>query len=394
MSASSPALAAARVPPLFTPLQLRDVRLRNRIVVSPMCQYSAVDGVAGDWHLVNAGKFAQGGAAAVILEATAVLGEGRITHGDLGLWQDAQIEPLARIARFVRSQGAAPGIQLGHAGRKGSMARPWEGNGPLTPALLADGRVPWSTVAPSALPIGDGWQVPKAMTADDIETVRAAFEAAARRADAAGFDIVEIHGGHGYLLHSFLSPLTNRRDDDWGGSLEGRMRLPLAVAAGVRRAWPTGKPVFFRCSAVDNDPEGWTLDDSVVLARHLRALGIDVVDCSSGGIAGSVTAANTVPRGLGFQVPFAERIRREAGVATMAVGLILDPAQADDIVASGAADLVAIGRQMLYDPNWPVHAAQLLGADRDFALWPEPYGWWLTRREGVLRAMGHTGIGR
>jgi 2,4-dienoyl-CoA reductase-like NADH-dependent reductase (Old Yellow Enzyme family) len=392
MSASPPAQIEARPPPLFTPLQLRDLRLRNRVVVSPMCQYSADNGMANDWHLVHAGKFAQGGAGAVILEATAVLADGRITHGDLGLWDDVQIPGLARLTAFMRSQGAAAGVQLGHAGRKSSMARPWEGNGPLTPALLADGRVPWSAIAPSAIAIGPGWDTPRAMTADDMATVEAAFVLSAQRADAAGFDLIEIHGGHGYLLHSFLSPLSNQRADAWGGSLENRMRFPLAVARRVREVWPAGKPLFFRCSSVDNDPAGWTLDDSVIFARKLAEVGVDVVDCSSGGIAGPATAANTAPRGLGFQIPFAHRIREAGGVKTMAVGLIVDPQQADAVVASGAADLVAIGRQALYDPNWPVHAARSLGADPDFALWPEQYGWWLTRRESVLRAVGHPGF--
>lgn len=387
---SSPAASAgpAESASLFSPLQLRSVRTRNRIVVSPMCQYSAQDGYANDWHLVNAGKFAQGGAGIVFLEATAVLADGRITHGDLGLWDDAHISGLARIAEFVRGQGAVPAIQLGHAGRKSSMARPWDGNGPLTPALIAAGSVPWQTIAPSAEPIGPGWMTPRPMDDADMERVRSAFDATARRALSAGFDIAEIHAAHGYLLHSFLSPLTNRRSDRYGGDLEGRMRFPLEIARIVREAWPTDKPVFFRCSSVDNDAAGWTIDDSVRLARRLVDLGIDVVDCSSGGIAGPATAAATVPRGLGFQVPFAERIRRETGIRTMAVGLIIDPAQAQAVVAEGKADLVAIAREALYDPNWPLHAAAMLDADRNFEMWPEQYGWWLTRRESILRDLG------
>jgi 2,4-dienoyl-CoA reductase-like NADH-dependent reductase (Old Yellow Enzyme family) len=367
---------------------LRGLSIRNRIVISPMCQYSAQDGFADDWHLVHAGKFAQGGAGIVFLEATAVMAEGRITHGDLGLWKDEQIPALARIAAFVRSQGAVPALQLGHAGRKSSMARPWEGNGPLTPELIAAGSEPWPTIAPSAEPIGPGWAVPRAMDDGDLEKVRAAFVETTRRAKAAGFDIVEVHAAHGYLLHSFLSPLSNRREDRYGGDLEGRMRYPLEVAQAVREAWPMDKPVFFRCSSSDNDPAGWSIDDSVVLARRLRELGVDVVDCSSGGIAGPATAAATAPRGLGFQVPFAERIRQEAGIATMAVGLIIDPLQAEAVVAEGRADLVAIAREALNDPNWPVHAAMALGADETFSMWPKQYGWWLTRRESVLRDLG------
>jgi len=373
---------------LFSPLQLRGITVRNRVVISPMCQYSADDGFANDWHLVHAGKFAQGGAGIVFLEATAVLAEGRITHGDLGLWRDEQVPALSRIVDFVRSQGAAPAIQLGHAGRKSSMSRPWEGNGPLTPELVAAGSIPWETIAPSAEPIGPGWMTPRAMEEADFKRVRDAFGAAARRAVGAGFDIAEIHAAHGYLLHSFLSPLSNRRDDRYGGDREGRMRFPLEVARIVRQAWPADKPVFFRCSSVDNDAAGWSIEDSVVLARRLVELGVDVVYCSSGGIAGSATAAATAPRGLGFQVPFAERIRREAGIATMAVGLIIDPAQAEAVLADGKADLVAVAREALYDPNWALHAAAALGADETYARWPKQYGWWLTRRESVLRDLG------
>jgi 2,4-dienoyl-CoA reductase-like NADH-dependent reductase (Old Yellow Enzyme family) len=353
-----------------------------------MCQYSADDGMVNDWHLVHAGKFAQGGAGIVFLEAAAVLPDGRITHGDLGLWRDEQIPGLSRIAAFLRSQGAVPAIQLGHAGRKGSMSRPWEGNGPLTPELIASGSVPWETIAPSAEPIGPGWMTPRAMEEPDIERVRGAFAAAARRAVAAGFDIAEVHAAHGYLLHSFLSPLSNRRTDRYGGDLEGRMRLPLEVARIVREAWPADKPVFFRCSSVDNDAAGWSIEDSVVLARRLVEIGIDVVDCSSGGIAGSATASATAPRGLGFQVPFSARIRRDAGIATMAVGLIIEPQQAEAVLADGKADLVAIAREALYDPNWPLHAAATLGADDAFSNWPKQYGWWLARRESVLRDLG------
>jgi 2,4-dienoyl-CoA reductase-like NADH-dependent reductase (Old Yellow Enzyme family) len=388
-SALSPAPAKPAAPAsLFSPLQLRGIGIRNRIVISPMCQYSAEGGYANDWHLVHAGKFAQGGAGIVFLEATAVLPDGRITHGDLGLWDDAQVPGFARIAAFVRAQGAVPAIQLGHAGRKSSMSRPWEGNGPLTPALIAAGSVPWQTIAPSAEPIGPGWMTPRPMDDADLERVRSAFDASARRAVVAGFDIAEIHAAHGYLLHSFLSPLSNRRTDRYGGDLEGRMRFPLEIAGIVREAWPANKPVFFRCSSVDNDAAGWSIDDSIVLARRLAALGIDVVDCSSGGIAGSATASATAPRGLGFQVPFAERIRRETGIGTMAVGLIIDPAQAQAVVAEGKADLVAIAREALHDPNWPVHAAAQLGADQTFGMWPKQYGWWLTRRESVLRELG------
>ncbi len=379
-------------PLLFTPLSLRSVALRNRIVVSPMCQYSADDGVANDWHLVNAGKFAQGGAGMVMIEAVAVEARGRITHGDVGLWHDRQIAPLKRIADFVRSQRSVPAIQLGHAGRKASMQRPWFGNGPLEQADLDRGDLPWPTVAASAVPVDSHWQKPAAMTADDMQQVREAFGMAAQRALTAGFDVAEVHSAHGYLLHSFLSPLANFRDDRYGGDLEGRMRFPLEIAQLVRRIWPADKPLFFRCSAVDDYDGGWSLDDSLVLARRLAALGVDVVDCSSAGIYDSATgAARNMPRAPrvpGFQVPYAESLRRDAGIKTMAVGMILDAEQAEQVLAQGRADLIAVGREVLYNPNWPLHAAQQLGVDGDFAMWPEQYGWWLTRREGVLRKLG------
>ncbi len=379
-------------PRLLEPLRLRGLTLPNRLVVAPMCQYSALDGVATDWHLVNAGKFAQGGAGTVMIEATAVEARGRITHGCLGLWDDAQVPGLARIAAFLHSQGAVAAIQLGHAGRKASMQRPWFGNGPLGPEDLERGDRPWPTVAPSAVPVDERWQVPAAMTAADLGTVRDAFVAAARRALEAGFDVVEVHGAHGYLLHSFLSPLSNRREDAWGGPLANRMRFPLEVVEAVRAAWPQDRPLFFRCSAVDDYEDGWTLDDSVALARELAARGVDVVDCSSGGIYDSATGAARrmprTPRVPGFQVPYAARVRAEAGVATMAVGLILGPEQAEAVLRDGHADLVAIAREALFDPNWPLHAAAALGADPDFERWPVQYGWWLTRREAMLRAQG------
>ena len=379
---------------LFDPLELRSVRLKNRIVVSPMCQYSAQDGFANDWHLVHLGKLAQGGAGTVFFEATAVEARGRITHGDLGIWDDAHIAGLGRIVDFVHAQGAAAAIQLAHAGRKASMARPWYGNGPLTQADLDRGDQPWPTVAPSALPVDAAWQQPAAMSEDDLDAVREAFAHAIRRAAQAGFDIIEIHAAHGYLLHTFLSPIGNQRTDRYGGSLANRMRLPLEIAALARQAWPADKPVFFRCSAVDDYDGGWTLDDSVGLAIELGRLGIDMVDCSSGGILDSATGAQKTmprtPRTPGFQVPYAQRLRQEARIRTMAVGLILTPQQAEQVLAQGQADLIALGRELLDDPNWPLHAAQALGADPGFGQWPVQYGWWLTRREELLRRQGVT----
>ena len=370
---------------LFEPFELRGVKARNRVVVSPMCQYSAEDGHVTDWHLVHLGKFAQGGAGIVFVEATAVEKRGRITHGDVGIWDDSHIEGLKRIARFVKGQGAVPAIQLAHAGRKASMARPWYGNGPLTQADFDRGDKAWRTVAPTEAPIDAGWIAPRAFEKGDFQTVTSAFLEGVRRARAAEFEVIEIHAAHGYLLHSFLSPLTNTRKDEYG---ENRMRFPLEVAAAVRKAW--SKPLFVRISSIDDVEGGWTIEDSVKFSVQLKAIGVDVVDCSSGGIAGSATAATKMllPRTPGFQLPFSERIRKEAGIATMAVGLILTPQQAEEALAGGRADLIAIGREALFDPNWPLHAASALGADAEFARWPQQYGWWLTRRESLLKKLG------
>ena len=373
-------------PLLFTPLALRGVTLRNRVVISPMCQYSAVDGVANDWHFAHLARFALGGAGLVFVEATAVDRDGRITHGDLGLWSEAQIPPLQRIAAFLRAQGAAPAIQLAHAGRKASMQRPWHGNGPLDDSDRKRGEDVWRIVAPSAVPMDEGWLVPAALDRVEMARLREQWRQAALRALAAGFEVIEVHGAHGYLLNAFLSPLANRRSDAYGGDREGRMRFPLEIAETVRAAWPKDKPVFFRVSAVDGVEGGWTLEDTLALARALAARGIDVIDCSSGGIAGSATAAR-IPRTPGFQVPFAERVRSESGAKTMAVGLILEPQQAESVLRHGQADLVAIGREALYHPNWPLHAERALrGEAAGFAEWPVQAGWWLERRERGFRA--------
>jgi 2,4-dienoyl-CoA reductase-like NADH-dependent reductase (Old Yellow Enzyme family) len=373
---------------LFEPIKLREVEARNRIVVSPMCQYSAKDGHVTDWHLVHLGKFAQGGAGIVFVEATAVEKRGRITHGDTGIWDDEHIAGLSRIAQFVKSQGAVPAIQLAHAGRKASMARPWHGNGPLTQEDMQRGDKPWGIVAPTETSLGEGWIQPRAFAAGDFQHVLNAYRNAVRRAHAAGFEVLELHAAHGYLLHTFLSPIANTRNDDYGGSLDRRMRFPLEVAAEVRKVWPASKPLFVRVSSIDDVEGGWSIEDTVAFAKELKRVGVDVVDCSSGGILGSATAATKtlLPRVPGFQVPFAERVRKEAGLMTMAVGLILTPQQAEEIAAK--ADLVAIGREALYDPNWPHHAAQALGADPEMARWPVQYGWWLTRREGLLKKLG------
>jgi len=371
-------------PLLFEPIDLREVKARNRIVVSPMCQYSAKDGYVTDWHLVHLGKFAQGGAGIVFVEATAVEARGRITHGDTGIWSDEHVPGLKRIAEFVRSQGAAPAIQIAHAGRKASMARPWHGNGPLTAEDRARGDKPWDIVAPSAESLGEGWLEPRPIGDADRAALLQAYRDATRRAHAAGFDVLEIHAAHGYLLHTFLSPLSNR------GTRDERMRFPLEVVRTVREAWPAAKPLFVRVSSIDDVEGGWTLEDTVAFARALKSAGVDVVDCSSGGILGSATAATKtlVPRVPGFQLPFAERVRKDAGVKAMAVGLILTPLQAEEALQAQRADLIAIGREALYDPNWPVHAAQALGVDPNMERWPVQYGWWLTRREHLLKKLG------
>ncbi|MEO0679284.1 MAG: NADH:flavin oxidoreductase/NADH oxidase [Pseudomonadota bacterium] len=366
-------------PKLFEPLRLRGQTLRNRVVISPMCQYSAHDGYLDDWHLVHLGRFATGGAGLIFTEATAVQKNGRITHGCPGLWEDGQIAGHAQVTAFEARHGAVPAIQLAHAGRKASMQRPWFGNGPLDADDAARGDMAWTPVGPSPLPVDEGWLEPHPLSADDIATLIDDFAAAARRALAAGYKAAEVHGAHGYLIHSFLSPLSNRRNDAYGGDLKGRMRLALEVTEAVRAVWPDDLPLFFRCSSVDGDAAGWSLEDTVALAKALKGLGVDVIDCSSGGIAGSATAARG-KRKPGFQVPYAARVRAEAGLATQAVGLITHPEQAEAILEAGEADLIAIGREALADPAWPLHAAQALGADEAYARWPEQYGWWLVRR--------------
>ena len=364
---------------LFSPFAIRGITLKNRVMVSPMNQYSAHDGFATDWHLAHLAQFATGGAGLVFLEATKVERRGLGSVGDLGLWKDEQIAPIRRIVNFLRSQGAVSGIQLSHAGRKAGTMRPWEGFGPLDRGSDVEGQEHWPMIAPSPIPYLEGWPTPRPMTQDDIGTVLDSFAQAARRAHEAGLDIVELHGGHGYLIHQFLSEASNRRGDRYGGNLRNRMRFAIEVAEAVRREWPEDKPLFFRISAVDEG--GWTLDDSVQLARALKAVGVDAIDCSSAGInVRSATLARPATM-LGFQVPYAEYVRREANIPTVAVGFIIKPDQAEAIVAEGRADIVALAREMLYDPCWAAHAARSLGADPDFSRMPAQYAWWLDRRE-------------
>jgi 2,4-dienoyl-CoA reductase-like NADH-dependent reductase (Old Yellow Enzyme family) len=363
---------------------VRDLTLKNRIVVSPMCQYSAIDGVAGDWHLVHLGRFALGGAALVFVEATGVEARGRISPGDMGLWNDDQARALARIADFLKANGAAAGIQLAHAGRKGSTRRPWDGGVELNAQDAAKGEQAWETLAPSAIPFADGYPIPKAMSIADMAEVIVAFREATRRADDAGFDVVEIHAAHGYLLHEFLSPLSNHRTDQYGGDQEGRMRFPLEVVETVRAVWPANKPLFMRVSSSDYVDGGLTIDDTVAFATAAKALGVDLVDCSSGG--NTPTPPRLYP---GYQVPYAQAVRERAQIATMAVGLILDAQLANDIVAQGKADLVALARPALEDPNFAIHASAALTGAPDYGLAPTPAKSGLDRLAQSLRHMAN-----
>jgi 2,4-dienoyl-CoA reductase-like NADH-dependent reductase (Old Yellow Enzyme family) len=347
---------------LFEPLTLRGVTFKNRFGISPMCQYSSQDGFASDWHMVHLGSRAVGGAGLVMAEASAVVANGRITAGDLGIYKDEHVEALSRIFHFIEQQGAVPGIQLAHAGRKASTTVPWKGGVPVDPA--AGG---WTPIcAPSALPFDTGWQAPKAMDTGDIAAVIRAFADASRRALLAGAKIIEIHSAHGYLIHSFLSPLSNHRTDEYGGSFVNRTRFLKEVVTAVRAVWPDTLPLFVRLSTTDWTEGGWTIDESVELARALKILGVDLVDCSSGGIAPRIT----ISVGPAYQVPFAARIRREAGIPTAAVGMITEANQADQIVRNGEADLVLVARESLRDPYLPLHAASILHQDQK---WPDQY---------------------
>jgi 2,4-dienoyl-CoA reductase (NADPH2) len=349
-------------PHLFMPLALRGLTLRNRVVMSPMCQYSSTDGLANDWHLVHLGSRAVGGVGLVMTEASAVSARGRISPRDLGIWDDRHIEPLARVVAFVKWQGAAAGIQLAHAGRKASSRVPWEGGSPLTEAEGA-----WPVIGPSPIPFAEGSPVPEALDEKGIHAVIEEFRAAARRSLAAGFDLIEIHSAHGYLFHSFLSPLSNQRTDRYGGSFENRARLLLEVVVSVRGVIPEGMPLFVRISATDWVEGGWDLEQSIALGRELPRRGADLIDCSTGGLV----ARARIPVKAGYQVPFAERIRKEAGIKTAAVGLITEPEQAEAIIRSGQADLIMLGRVLLRKPYWPLHAARVLGQE---VAWPVQYG--------------------
>jgi 2,4-dienoyl-CoA reductase-like NADH-dependent reductase (Old Yellow Enzyme family) len=368
---------------LFSPLTLRGLTLNNRVAVAPMCQYSAVDGFADDWHFVHLGRFALGGFGLVIVEATGVTAEGRITYGDLGLWKDEQVEPLKRITDFLHAQGSTAGIQLAHAGRKASTRVPFRDKLPESHDELAEiGYEKWVPLAPTDQIHAEdaGFTKPAALDLAGIEDVKNAFIAATHRALAAGFDVVEIHGAHGYLINQFLSPLANKRTDNYGGSLENRMRLLLEITEVVRAAWPEDKPLFVRISASDNHPDGWKVEDSVVLSRELKARGVDVVHCSSGGFANAVFNPHAL-----YQVPLSQAVREGADIATMAVGLITEPLQAEAILAEGKADLVSLARAALEDPNWVVHARHVLD-DNEFAYgnWPKQTGYAIRAKDRAL----------
>jgi 2,4-dienoyl-CoA reductase-like NADH-dependent reductase (Old Yellow Enzyme family) len=346
---------------LFRPLKIREVELKNRIVVSPMCQYSSHDGFANEWHMVHLGSRAVGGAALVMTEATAVTPEGRISIDDLGIWKDEHIDYLKKITDFILMQNAIPGIQLAHAGRKSSRTSQWNGD-----RLLSIEEGGWETVAPSAIRFSDDTAIPVELSKEGIKKVVSDFKSAAIRALKAGFRVAEIHAAHGYLVHEFMSPLTNKRKDEYGGTFENRIRLLMEVVAAVRSVWPEGYPLFTRISAIDWRDDGWTLDDSVELAALLKKNGVDLLDCSSGGVVPDLA----IKAGPGYQVPFAEEIRRKTGILTGAVGIITTPAQAEEIVSSGQADIVSLAREFLRDPYFPLHAAMALGVD---VQWPVQY---------------------
>lgn len=371
-------------PKLFQPIQLRDVTLKNRVVVAPMHQYSGVNGYPTDWHLMNAGRFAAGGSGLVIIESTKVERRGCGTVGDLGLWKDDFVPHFARLVDFIRAHGAVPGIQLGHSGRRARLSRPWEGQKPLQPGPDIPDFDEWEPVAPSALSAGEGEPEPRALSTAEVKQLVEAWGQAARRAHEAGFDVLEIHGAHGYLVHQFLSPYANVRNDEYGGSELNRMRFAIEVVESVRAHWPQSKPLFLRLSVQDD--AGWGPDESVRLARIVKEKGVDVIDCSSGGMLGR-PVVSAGPVGYGYQVPYAEKIRHEAGIMSMAVGLIVHADQAEAILQKGQADLIALAREILYNPNWPMDAAQKLGIDKRFELVPPPYSYWLSKRASSVKSI-------
>lgn len=370
---------------LFSAFQLRDVTFRNRVAVSPMSQYRAKNGMANAWHMAHLGRFAMGGAGLVYAEATAVTADGRRTHGDLGLWDDAQIEPLAPVSAFLAEEGAVPGVQLGHAGRKASERRPWHGETPVDDEDIAErGEAPWQALAPSAIPYADGWPTPTEMSEDQIQSTIAAFGVAARRSLEAGFQMIEVYAAHGFLVHQFLSPIANQRTDVWG---QDKGRFAIEVAKAIRKEWPERLPLAFRLSATDWLDGGVEAEDTIQTAQRLKAEGVDMIDCSTGGIGGKDRPRRMVIE-QGFQVPFAGQIRKDADVPTMAVGFLWDAAVCDQIITTGQADMIALARELLDDPNWPLHAAAELGMDKNHAMWPVESGWWLMKRDRLVQKLG------
>ena len=375
-----------RTPLLFQPIKIRDVTLKNRVVVAPMHQYAAVKGYPTDWHLMNAGRFAAGGAGLVFIESTKVERRGCGTAGDMGLWDDSYTEHFRRLSDFIRSQNSVPAIQLGHSGRKARRFRPWEGGAPLTEegAIKAgvDDWDDWELVAPSAIGSSETEPIPRALSFGEIQKTIENWSEAARRANEAGFEVLEIHAAHGYLLHQFLSPKANLRTDEYGGSESKRMRLPLEIAEAVRANWPEDKPLFIRLSVEDD--AGWGPDESVRFSKLVRAKGVDVIDCSSGGMRGS-PVLSAGPVGYGYQVPYAEKIRKETDLMSMAVGLIVHAEQAEEILQSGRADLIAIAREFLHNPNWALDAALKLGVEDAFKVTPPAYDYWLEKRSSSVK---------
>lgn len=371
---------------LFTPLRLGGVETPNRIVISPMCQYSAIEGMVNDWHLVQLGRYALGGAGMVFAEASAVTRDGRITHGDLGIWSDRHIPGLRRLATFLSQQGSIPAIQLAHAGRKGSAARPWEGGAPLSASDYTPGEPPWPTVSSGDKPLADQDSPPSTLTIAEMKVLKSDYVKAAKRALSAGFKVIELHCGHGYLLHQFLSPLSNNRQDTYGGSLTNRCRYPLEIVDALRVILPEHTALLVRISAVDGQVDGWNLQDSIHFGCRLKEVGVDMIDCSSGGIAGSATTTG-ITRGYGFQVPFAEAIRQAVEIPTMAVGLIVEAVQAEEVLQRGQADLIAIAREALVNPHWALHAEQQLNPKAGFESWPQQVRSWLANRARTLQRL-------
>ena len=377
---------------LFSKLKIRGIEFPNRLVLSPLCMYSAKDGIANDWHFSHLSTFARARVGCIFAEATAVREEGKITPYCLGLWNENQKNAFKPIVNFIKKMGSVPAFQLAHAGRKASAKEPWKGGLPLDKEDEKQGIYAWKTVAPSSIALAEGWQVPKALEKKDIDDLVLSYVKSAKLALEAGFQVLEIHAAHGYLLHSFLSPISNKRNDEYGGTLEGRAKILKEIAISIRNNIPDTVPLFCRISAVDGQKNGWELNDSISLSKILAEVGIDVIDCSSGGIAGRPRfAANddgsalksNLDRGLGFQVPYAYEIKKNSEIKTMAVGVIVDPKQAENILTEEKADLIAMGRELMYNPFWLLHAAQVLGVDPDFNLWPEQYRWGVNRRSKI-----------